>query len=242
MRRIQRLILGLALAAAGTAVLGAASAAPAAPVPAFVAHYTLLRNGSAIGTATLTLARGAGDTWTYTSVSRGTSGLASLLSANVKEQSTFQWVGDLPQGDSYDYNMSTALKQKHRSVRFDWGTHTIEVDDHGIQRFATVPGVLERHTVPLALAAGLASGKTSFDLPVAVRDRVQLQHYRVRREQAVTVKAGTFQAADVVRTDGGDAFEAWFAPRQLPVPVKIDQHGKDQYSLELDSWSAPPTP
>lgn len=215
-----------------------ATAVAATPVPAFSAHYRLLRNGSPIGTATVTLAPGSGNTWTYTTTSRGTAGLASLLGANIKEQSTFQWVGDLPQGDSYDYSMDTALKQKHRTVQFDWNAHTIEVNDHGVHQFATVPGALERHTVPLALAAGLATGKTSFTLPVAVRDRIQMQHFVARHAQSVKVPAGTFDATDVVRTDGGDAFEAWFAPKQLPVPVKVDQRGKDEYSLELVSWSS----
>jgi len=39
------------------------------------------------------------------------------------------------------------------------------------------------------------------------------------------------------RTDGGDGFEAWFAPAKLPAPVKIDQRGKNDFSLELESWS-----
>ena len=135
-----------------------ATAVAAAPVPAFTAHYRLLRNGSPIGTATVTLAPGSGNTWTYTTTSRGTAGLASLLGANIKEQSTFQWVGDLPQGDSYDYSMDTALKQKPRTVQLDWNAHTIEVNDHGVHQFPTQPGALERHTVPLALIAGLQAG------------------------------------------------------------------------------------
>lgn len=233
MRLLRRFTSVFVLAA--LAICGAASAA--APVPAFTAHYNLLRNGAAIGTATVTLVRGDHDTWTYTTASRGTAGLASLLGANVKEQSTFRWVGDLPQGESYDYSMDTALKAKHRTVQFNWTTRTIEVNDHGVHQFATVPGALERHTVPLALAAGLATGKTSFTLPVAVRDRIQMQHFVARHAQSVKVPAGTFDATDVVRTDGGDAFEAWFAPKQLPVPVKVDQRGKDEYSLELVSWS-----
>jgi hypothetical protein len=215
-----------------------ATAIAATPVPAFTAHYRLLRNGSPIGTATVTLASGSGNTWTYTTASRGTAGLASLLGANIKEQSTFQWAGDLPQGDSYDYSMDTALKQKHRTVQFNWNAHTVEVNDHGVHRFPTQPGALERHTVPLALIAGLQAGKATFALPVAVRDRIQLQHYSVRGHQKVTVPAGTFQATDITRTDGGDPFEVWFAPAQLPVPVKLDQRGKDEFSLELESWEA----
>ncbi|MGH8125833.1 MAG: DUF3108 domain-containing protein [Rhodanobacteraceae bacterium] len=213
------------------------TATAAAPVPAFTAHYRLLKDGSRIGSATLTLVRNDNGTWVLTTRSKGTAGLASLLGASIEETSTFQWVGDLPQGISYDYTLKSALKDKHRSVRFDWNTHTIEVNDHGMHRFATQPGALERHTVPLALAAGLANGQARFTLPVAVRDRVEMQHYVAHGRQSVGVPAGTFDAVRVSRTDGDDGFEAWFAPTKLPAPVKIEQRGKSNFSLELESWS-----
>lgn len=229
------LIIALGLAAAsGIAV----AAAP--PLAAFTAHYRLLQNGSPIGTATLTLAPGAGNTWTFTTASEGTAGLASLLGASTREVSTFSWVGDAPQGIRYDYTMETAFKSKQRQVRFDWTRHTIEVNDHGTFSFPTRPGAVERHTIPLALAAGIAAGRTTFTLPVAVRDRIEIQHYATQGKQDVQVPAGRFDAIPVGRTDGGgDAFEAWFAPDQLPAPVRIDQRGKHDFSLELESWSTP---
>jgi hypothetical protein len=230
-RAIAGLLAPLALAVFCTA----ATAAP--PVPAFTAQYRVLQNGSPIGKATLTLAAGANGTWTFTTASKGTAGLASLLSASTREVSTFKWVDDAPQGISYDYTMDSALKKKHRSVRFDWASHRIDVDDNGSFHFATRPGAVERHTVPLALAAGLAAGKSDFTLPVAVRDRIEMQHYAAQGKQDVRVPAGTFDATRISRTDGGDAFEAWFAPGKVPAPVKIDQRGKNAFSLELESWS-----
>lgn len=214
----------------------AAAAATAPPLPAFSARYQLLRNGSPIGEATLTL-RSSGDSWTFTTVSKGTAGLAGLLGAATHETSVFHWVGGLPQCDSYDFTLTTAVKQLHRSMHCDWHQHTIVVDDKGTHTFAAKPGTLERHTVPLALAAGLANGKKQFDLPVAVRDRVEDQHYAAQGKATVQVPAGSFDAIRVGRTDGGDTFEAWFAPAKLPVPIKIDQRGKGGFSLELESWS-----
>lgn len=226
----------LALAFAGAA---AAASAANPPLPAFTAHYRVLHGGSPIGTATLKLAPGNDGAWTFTTDSKGTAGLASLLGASVSEASTFRWVGDLPQGESYDYTMSTALKQKHRRVRFDWDQHTIEVDDKGSFSYPTQPGAVERHTVVLALAAGLKDGKTSFTLPVAVRDRIQAQHFSTHGKQALTVPAGRFEATRISRDDGGDAFAAWFAPGKLPVPIRIDQRGDGDFSLELVDWSTP---
>ena len=229
---------------AGFAIVGAvllgpnAAAAASPPVPAFTAHYRLLQNGSPIGSATLTLSRGSDEEWTFTTASRGTSGLASLLGASTREVSVFHWMDNLPQCDRYDYTLSTALKQQHRTVRCDWTRHSITVDDKGMHTFAAQPGTLERHTVPLALAAELASGHRSFTLPIAVRDRIEMQHYATHGKQTVTVPAGTFEATRVSRTDGGEGLEAWFATEKLPVPVKIDQRGKNDFSLELESWSA----
>lgn len=215
-----------------------ATAAPA-PLPAFVAHYQLLRDGSAMGTATLTLTRGKDGTWTFTTTSKGTSGLAGLLGISSHETSVFEWVGNLPQCRSYDYAFETGLKDRRRTVRCDWADHTIVVDDNGVHRFPSQAGTLERHTVPLALAAGLAAGERDFDLPVAVRDRVEMQRYVAAPGQSVTVPAGTFDAVRVTRTDDDHRFEAWFAPGKLPAPVKIEQRGKSDFALQLLGWSAP---
>ena len=223
------------IATAALAVFFCTAAIAAPPVPAFTAHYRVLQNGSPIGEAMLTLAPGANGTWTFTTTSKGTAGIASLLAASTREVSTFKWMGDLPQGINYDYTMNSALKQQHRSVHFDWTRHTIDVDDNGSFHFATQSGAVERHTIPLALAAGLASGKASFMLPVAVRDRIDIQHYAAQGKQDVSVPAGTFDATRVSRTGSGDSFEAWFAPK-VPAPVKIDQRGKNAFSLELESW------
>lgn len=218
-------------------VLGTALAATA-PLPAFTAKYQVLQNGTPIGEATLTLAPSSNGGWTFTTRSKGTQGLAAMLGASTRETSTFRWVGTLPQCNAYDYAMDSGVKQQHRSVRCNWTKHTITVDDKGTHTFAAKPGTLERHTVPLAIAAGLANGKTKFELPVAVRDRVEMQQYATRGRQKVKVPAGTYDATRVVRTGDENDFDAWFDVAKSPAPIKIDQHGKLSLSLELENWSA----
>lgn len=234
-RRVRSICVGLLLLVA--LACGAAVAATP-PLPAFTAHYRLLQDGSPIGTAKLALAPGPGGTWTFTTTSQGTAGIAALLGASIRESSTFQWVDGLPQCERYEYTLDSGLKTKRRSVRCDWKSRTIDVQDKGPHRFPAQPGTVERHTVPLALAAGLARGQSEFSLRVAVLDRVETQHFRSRASQRISVPAGTFEAIPVERTGGDDDFEAWFAPKRLPVPLRIDQRGKNGFSLELESWSA----
>jgi hypothetical protein len=218
------------------ATLLCAAGAFAAPLPAFTAHYELLRNGSPLGEATMTLTAVGDGTWTFTTDSKGTSGLAAMLGINAREVSTFRWKGDMPQGLSYDYTMDAAFKHKQRKVRFDWAGNTIVVNDKGEHRFAAQPGAIERHTVVLAIAAGLKDGKHEFALPVAVRDRIQTQQFAVKGTGAVSVPAGNYSGAvQVVRTDGG-GFDGWFVPGKLPVPVQVSQHDNGDFTMKLESY------
>jgi hypothetical protein len=218
------------------ALLLSAGAALAAPLPAFTARYQLSKDGSPIGEATMTLQPGGDNTWIFATESRGTSGLAALMSANIRERSTFRWKGEMPEGLSYDYAMDAAIKHKERHVRFDWSSNTISVDDKGEHRFAAQPGAIERHTTVLAIAAGLRDGKHEFALPVAVRDHIETQRYAARGKQQIQVPAGDFDAAHVVRTGGG-GFEAWFAPK-YPVPVQVAQNDGGELMMKLESYEA----
>ena len=220
---------------AAAALLFAANAF-AAPLPAFTARYQLLKDGSPIGEATLTLAPAGGGTWTFVTDSKGTSGLAAMLGINAKETSTFSWKGDLPQGLSYDYSMDAAFKHKQRNVQFDWAGNTIVVNDKGEHRFAAQPGAIERHTVVLAIAAGLKAGEHDFKLPVAVRDRIQVQQFAVKGTGAVSVPAGNYpDAVHVVRTDSS-GFDGWFVPGKLPVPAEVSQHDNGDFTMKLESY------
>lgn len=208
----------------------------AAPLPTFTAHYQLLQNGAPIGEATMTLALSGNDEWTFTTQSRGTAGMAALLGADVRETSRFRWKGALPEGLSYDYSLDAAIKHKERHVRFDWASNTISVDDKGEQHFAAEPGAIERHTIALAIAAGLDAGQTTFAFPVAVRDRIESQHFAVLGKTTIKVPAGSYTASHVARSDGG-GFDAWFVPGKLPVPVQVSQHDNGDFTLKLESYS-----
>lgn len=222
--------------------LATAAAVHAAPITPFTAHYDVLRSGSRIGTATMTLAA-HGATWQFTTETRATDGVAALLGLDVSETSTFRWHGAAPELVSYDYQLKSGVKSASRHMAADWQKHIVRVADsrHGNSQYATQPALVERHLATLALILALRDGKTDVALPVAVRDRVEAQRYRVADHGAVKVPAGSFaNAAHVVRVDAEHPFEAWFVPDRYAVPVQLRQGKK--FELQLVDYAANAAP
>lgn len=224
------------LAIAAIALLPLAAAAAGTP-QAFTATYQVLRHGASIGTSTLTLRADGDGTWTYASRLRGTSGLAGLLGASVDETSRLRWRDQRPETMSYDYRMHTALKNRQRQVRVYWKRGQVQVRDGDREySYATSAGMVERHSMPLALGYALADGQRKVTLPVAVKDRVQVQRYAVTGSNPVTVPAGHFDALRVIRTDDDRNFSAWYVPDRYPVPVKLAQRDGGDVTMLLQSF------
>src|SRR5258705_4586254 len=118
---LNTLLLGATVAAAAT------DAAPLAP---FQADYEVLRNGKELGRATLTLRAADDGTWEFSSQTKGTKGMASLLGVDVVEKSTFRWHDGQPEGLRYSYSQEAAVKSRQRTTDFDWQTHEAQ-NPHG---------------------------------------------------------------------------------------------------------------
>jgi hypothetical protein len=226
-------LLGLAL------FFGIPNAEAAAPT-AFTATYKVLRGGSPMGTATISLQDDGDGQWTYRKSVKGTSGLAAMLGASVDETSRFRWKDDLPEALSYDYQLRTGIKDRERHLRVDWNTKQVTVEgSKGTETYPARPGIVERNTWPLALGVALQAGKREVALAVAVRQEVQTQRFRVTGKETVKVPAGSFHAERVDRTDADRGFSAWYAPKRYPLPVKLSQHDGGDLMMELVSYSKP---
>ncbi|WP_426687975.1 DUF3108 domain-containing protein [Rhodanobacter ginsengiterrae] len=219
-------------------LLGSAAALAATPPP-FTATYNVLQGGQPMGVATIQL-RAAGDgQWIYRKDVKGTDGLAALLGASVSESSRFRWKGDVPEAISYDYRMQAAVKQKQRHLVVDWAKNEVSVDEgKGAQSYPASPGMVERNTLALALGLALRDGRQQIALPVAVRQQVQTQNFKVTGKEAIKVPAGSFDAERIDRTDADRGFSAWYAPDRYPLPVKLSQHDGGDLVLELVSYRA----
>lgn len=211
-----------------------------ATVPtAFTATYNVLRGGSPMGTATISLHDDGNGQWTYRKSVKGTAGLAAMLGASVDETSRFRWKGDLPEALSYDYKLNTGIKNKQRHLRVDWNTNQVSVDgSKGTETYPAQPGIVERNTLPLALGVALQTGNQQVALAVAVRQRVETQRFEVTGKETVKVAAGSFDAERVDRTDADRGFSAWYVPDRYPLPVKLSQREGGDLVMELVSFHA----
>ena len=211
----------------------------AATPTSFTAHYNVLQGGEPMGVATVTLRKGSNGEWIYSRDVKGTDGMAAMMSASVKEASRFRWKGDVPEAISYDYELDAAIKNKQRHMLVNWTKQQVTVDEgKGPSTYAAVPGMVERNTTPLALGLALRDGQQQIALPVAVRQSVQTQNFKVTGKETVKVPAGSFNAVRVDRTDAERGFSAWYAPDRYLLPVKLSQHDGGDMVMELVSYKA----
>lgn len=212
----------------------------AATPRAFRATYIVLQGGSPIGQATVRLAPAGGGQWTYDKHMKGTAGLAAALGAELTEASRFRWKGDLPEAISYDYTLATGFKNKQRHLRVDWARRQVSVDEgKRALAYPAVPGMVERNTLGLAVGLALRDGAQQITLPVAVRQAVETQRFKVAGKQPISVPAGRFQAVRVDRVDAERGFSAWYVPARYPLPVKLSQHDGGDITMELVRFSQP---
>jgi hypothetical protein len=221
----------------GLGLLLGTQAAIATTPGAFTATYNVSQGGQSMGVATVTLRAAGNGEWIYGKDVKGTDGLAALLGASVKESSRFRWKGDMPEAISYDYQLQSAVKQKQRHLTVDWARNRVTVDEgKGAQNYPASPGMVERNTLALALGLALRDGRQQIALPVAVRQEVQTQNFKVTGKETVEVPAGSFTAERVDRTDADRGFSAWYAPDRYPLPVKLSQHDGGDLTMELVSY------
>jgi hypothetical protein len=224
----------------GLGLLLGTSAAIAAPPTGFTATYKVSQGGEPMGEATVSLRAGGKGEWIYSKDVKGTGGLAAMLGASVKETSRFRWKGDVPEALSYDYQLQAAIKNKQRHMVVDWVSHQATVDEgKGAHTYPAISGMVERNTTALALGLALRDGKQEIALPVAVRQEVQTQRFKVVGKETIKVPAGSFNAVRIDRTDADRDFSAWYAPDRYPLPLKLSQHDGGDMVMELVSYRQP---
>jgi hypothetical protein len=223
---------------ASFALVVSTAAFAAQPTP-FTATYQVSRQGEAMGEATITLKSLGNGEYEYSNQIHGTSGLAAMLGANSSDVTRFRWNNNAPETESYTSKV-VALKTKQRTMQVDWNSKQVNVDDgRSATNYAAVPGLVDRNTMSYALGLALRNGSQNVTLPVGVKQRVEQQQFKVQGAENVKVPAGSFQAERVTRTDSDKHFDAWYVPKQYPLPVKLAQSDGGDLTLELVRYSSP---
>jgi hypothetical protein len=218
------------------ACAGLAGAAESPPLQPFQADYQVLRNGKELGHATLTLREAGNGSWEFSSQTKGTKGMASMLGLDVVEKSTFRWRDGLPEGLQYRYSQQAAIKSRERSTDFDWSTRQAVSHDGGNTSTASLQGTaMDRNLVTIALMAKLKTGAQDLAFPVVDKDHVSTQRYASGAHEALPLPAGTIEAVrvDRQRDDSRRTTTSWFAPQRNWLPVQIEQVEKNGETITM---------
>jgi hypothetical protein len=215
------------------------AASSAAGLRPYTATYEVERNGGSLGDATVSLRQTAGG-WSYDSQTRGTHGMAALAAADINEHSELRDNGGVLETRSYRYHLSTLLKSRERSIEVDPAAgRIVSIDKGREQEFPMQPGVLDQSAVTLAIGQDLANGKRgTLSYPVATRDRVDIQHYKVGDETVLHLPSGSVRAIEVSRlrdSSNGRSTTSWFGLDNGFVLVRFlqDEPGGDSYEMRL---------
>jgi hypothetical protein len=199
------------------------------------AVYSVARDGKTIGDATYTLAPNGDGSWTLTSVTHGSAGIARLLGLDVREESTFRWQDGRAEGIRYDYKQDAAIKHKQRHIDFDWTAKQAQVSDNGKPLSYAIPaGTIDRSTVALVLGQMLAGGAHTASLAVATQDHVEQQKFAAQGEEKIEVPAGKFNAIKIERTDVPGKGRSWYAPNVTTLPLRVEQLQHDGATIVME--------
>lgn len=208
----------------------------------YQARYQVLRNGSTLGQAVVTLARdGNGTTWRLRSETRGTQGLAALARVEIVEDSHFRMRGGRPETLDYSFHQRAAWKNRERTVKVDAAAGTIlSTDKERSHSFAYAPRVIDRQLVTLALALDLARSevpgkKQDLVYRVVDRDELEDQRYVSGIKETLPSPIGDLRTLRLtrVRENPGRVTDSWLAIDRGFVPVKVIQREPDGETFEL---------
>jgi hypothetical protein len=213
--------------------------AQAAPPPkAFSADYDLFQNDRRLGTGTVRFQPLGNGQWEAVSTSQATRGLASAAGARRNERSVLRWDQGRVEVVSYQMDMRAAWTRRNQSLVVDAEKRTAVSTDRG-QVFDLVfePGMVDRHSVTIAIMAELAAGARD-ELRFAVADRREVDQHRYRVDADVTLQTalGSQRAVRVERIrddDSGRRTLLWFGKDKHWIPLRIKQYEENGESVDM---------
>ena len=239
------LLSPLAIAQTTTPATPASAVAPDAALPPlarkvlvpFRATYSVARNGSPAGVASMQVVDLGGGRWRLDLGIRGTQGLAGLAGLNLQQSTVFERIGDTFRPISQATIKHLLLSNKRITGTYDWSRNSAHwTGDVSSKRRAAVPlqaGDMNALLVNLAVVRDADAGKP-LHYRVVDNGRARLQTFTTSAaKEVVTVGDLSYDAWHVSRTNAGnDGMDAWVSDN-VPTPVRILQKDSDTGTLEL---------
>ena len=151
------------------------------------------------------------------------------LAYRASQESRGTLVGNVLRPREY---MEQSQRRGAQRVHFDWEGQSVTFTANAEQPGRTAPMLQDRLSLLLQLGERLrAQIDGEVELPVAGVRRITPYRFERLGQEVVEVPAGRFHAVRVARQsdDRSDRIEAWLAPSQCWLPVKVrfvdDDHG-----------------
>jgi hypothetical protein len=221
-----------------TLLISAMPAHGAEPVGDFSYRYELIRNGNALGNNRLQFKALPNGVWQFTSKASGTEGLASLAGAGVDERSTL--IAPRGQLELFSNRTETTLAWKNevKSTNFDKASNTYIYRDHkATRKVAYQPGIIDRHTLTVALMSDLRNGKNkAFSYPTLNKGKLDTFRFKLMGEEVLDTALGKLKTVRLERirdTADGKSTRIWFAKERNYAPVMIQELDSKGDDIEL---------
>jgi len=236
MNNLMRYVAGALL---GCCLLATAPLYAEPTIPAFTAHYELLRNGKMkVGEVKRTTTIAENGVVTFESHSK-TTGLAALfIKDKISESTAFVLDDDTIQPQHYHYDRNGGKRSLVINLDFDWPNKSMAdtVDDEPIQ-IPISAGTQDKLSYQLQLMLDLQAGLTTFDYPVADKDAVKTYRFTLLGEETIKTPIGNIATIKLKRERAANSkrnITIWFAKSLRYLPVRITQGKSDDEFIMLE--------
>jgi hypothetical protein len=208
------------------------------PIDPFVLKLQVSRNGTMLGVNNVELKQSKPGVWDFSGAIIGTDGLAMLAGATVKERSLLT----APKGELELYSSfletKVAWRRDVKTITLENGRTSYLYKDH--KKSVAVPyqpGLLDQHSVTLALISDLQAGKgPTFKYQTIVKGKIEPYTFRIVENQTIETALGRLDTVKVERvrqTANGKSTLIWFAKTKNFLPVKFQELNAEGDSIDM---------
>lgn len=211
----------------------------AAPIAPFQLEFQVSRNGSALGAGSMQLSQPRPQSWLFQSRIAGNRGLAGLAGAAVNERSTLAAPNGLLELRENRMETKIGWKTQVRSTRLDETARVYRYQDSkGEKTVPYRPGLLDQHSLTVALISDLRAGKGPLlRYPAIGKGKAEIYTFRVIGNATLDTALGRLDTVLVERireTSNGRRTRLWFAKNRDYFPVLTrEEDGSDFLEMRI---------